>query len=542
MGAVGMVAGCEIRRRWQSVIVLTLLVGIVGAVVLATIAGARRTDSALDRFNAASRSSSVQVFVDHPTSAQLREFSRVPDVSAFAVASAFFVALKGLPDLTPAAAVDTKLGRVVDRPRIVAGRAANPSAVDELTIGESLAAQLHRKVGDHLDATSYAPAQTAALLAGVADPGPPAGPPLRFRIVGIVRRPLDLGRKGGLGGVLVLTPAFNRKYSGRIGSFGTGILVRTRHGAADVAAVGAAARRIFGPSPQVSSLADQNEGAQSAIDVLTAALWIFAAVAALAGVVAVGIVLSREISLVSVDQATLHALGLTRVQRVATSGPRALLIAVGGALIAAFGAAAASPLFPIGVARRAEPNLGIRIDWGVLGLGVAAVAVVVLTIAFVAALRTTQPAALHGAPPLRRRSQVAEVAARAGLAPTITNGLRMAVQSESGGAAVPVRSAFFGAVFGVLGVTAVLVFASSLNHLVTTPRLYGWTWDFKATDTISNESSCSRDTFGLLHQRGVGAVAVVLRVREHHARRTGGQRVGLRSRARQARTRNSRGP
>lgn len=55
MGAVGIVAGHMLRRRVRSVVMLTLLVGVVGAVVLATAAGARRTGSALDRFNASSR-------------------------------------------------------------------------------------------------------------------------------------------------------------------------------------------------------------------------------------------------------------------------------------------------------------------------------------------------------------------------------------------------------------------------------------------------------------------------------------------------------
>ncbi len=203
------------------------------------------------------------------------------------------------------------------------------------------------------------------------------------------------------------------------------------------------------------------------------------------------------------------ALGLTRAQRVAMSGPRALLIATGGALLAAAGAAAASPLFPIGVARRAEPDLGVHADRVVLALGVAVVVVLVVLIAFGAAIRATRPMSLEIEARARRRpSKVVERAARAGMAPTATNGLRMALQPGRGRTAVPVRSAFVGAVFGVFGVIAVLVFASSLNHLVATPRLYGWTWDFSATDTISNNNSCSHDDFGLLQAPGVGALAV----------------------------------
>ena len=95
---------------------------------------------------------------------------------------------------------------------VVAGRVADPNAVDEVTIGEALAAQLHLGVGDHLDGESYTPKQVATFLSGGSNGQAPDGPRFRLRIVGIVRRPLDLGDRGASGGVLVLTPAFNHKY------------------------------------------------------------------------------------------------------------------------------------------------------------------------------------------------------------------------------------------------------------------------------------------------------------------------------------------
>ena len=517
MGAVGMVARGELRRRWRSVVVLTLLVGIIGAVVMAAAAGARRSDSALPRFIASSRSADAQVSVTAiggaSTPAKLRAFSRVPDVAAMAVLNALFAVVPRAPNLTAtAAAADTKFGTVVDRARIVAGRAADPAAADEVTIGEALAAQAHLGVGDRLDIQTYSRAQ----LTSDAEPGPPAGPRVRLRIVGIVRRPLDLGDRGASGGVLVLTPAFNRAHFGRTGSKQVGyflnvLRIRTRHGAADIPAVVAAARRIFGRSSvsAASPAAVESGGAQNAIDVLTFALWAFAGVAALAGVVATGIVLTREISLMRVDQATLRALGVTRSQRVAMSGPQVLLVAGGGALLAVLGAVVASPLFPLGVARRADPDVGVHADWLVLTLGVFAIAVVVVTIASLAALRATHRSSLDVVPRAPgRRSTIVELAARAGMRPSATNGLRMAIQPGRGDTAVPIRSAFLGAAFGVLGVTLVLVFASSLNHLVETPRLYGATWDFKLADANAG-SGCGRGDYGITRTPGVAALASV---------------------------------
>jgi hypothetical protein len=509
-----MLASSELRRRWRSVVALTFLVAVVGALVLATAAGARRTDSALTRFNLATRSDDVQVvgpFAYSPTPAELHALRTAPGVSAVAIARFYALVPVHLPaDVGIAAAVDTKLGTVVDRGRLLAGRRANPAAADEITIGEARARQLHQGVGGHLDVLSYSVSQLEQAAQTNVFPPPSAdGPRIRLRIVGIYG-PGDLGLAGQ---VIVLTPAFDRAYLDRIGNFGVIMPVRTIHGASDVPNVVREAQRIFRAAGGVSlqSAGAGNLGAQNAINVLTLALWIFAGVAALAGIVTVGIVLTRDMSRVRVEQTTLRALGLTRRERVLINGPRTLLIAGGGGLLAAVGAVAASGLFPVGLARRADPDVGVHIDWVVLMLGVVAVAVVVVAIALVAALRGTRRSALEAATDRGRTSRVADAAARSGMGPSAMNGLRMALDPGRGDNAVPIRSAYLGAVFGVLGITAVLVFTSSLDHLVATPRLYGLTWDFHAVDTGFNSDvrGCNHNDFGLTHTRGVAAVAAV---------------------------------
>ena len=207
---------------------MTMLVGVVGAVVLASAAGAHRSATSLQRFVAYSRSSDAEVDLNDPTAAQLRDFGRVPEVAEFAILHAYGLIPRDRPNLQNAATVDGRLGTVVDRARLVAGRFANPNAPDEIMIGEGLAAQQHLGIGDHLVADSITPAQFALAFQGK-DTGPPAGPVVRLRIVGIVRRPLDLGDRGASGGVLVLPPGFDTKYADRIGSFG-GTVVRVRTG------------------------------------------------------------------------------------------------------------------------------------------------------------------------------------------------------------------------------------------------------------------------------------------------------------------------
>ena len=351
----------------------------------------------------------------------------------------------------------------------------------------------------------------AGFYQGIGDFRTFLGPHVRVRIVGIDRRPLDLGVKGAAGGVLILTPAFNRAYANRIGDFGTLLRVRTRDPSVDVPRVVAATRRIFAPVPSdfdAQSVAVEAQGANSAISVLTVALWVFAAVAALAGAVAIGIVLSREIASARSQQFAFRALGLTRTQRVLAFVPLASVIAGAGALVAVAVGLAASPLFPIGVARRADPNPGFHVDWLVFGLTIVAVGVVVFAVAMLAAVRVTRPISRSEATGERRHpSKLIDAAARAGLAPTATTGMRMALEPGSGDTSIPIRSAYFGATFGVLGVVAVLVFASSLNHLDTTPRFSGYTWDFSTVDNGSD--TCNANPVGITRALGVTDLAGV---------------------------------
>ena len=119
-------------------------------------------------------------------------------------------------------------------------------------------------------------------------------------------------------------------------------------------------------------------------------------------------------------------------------------MALGGAILAVLAATAASTLFPIGVARRAELDTGLRIDWTVLALGTVAIIFGILLIAFLAALRTTRRSRPER-PSLGRTATVVAAAARGGLTPVATTGVRMALEPGRGPARVPVRSAIFGA-------------------------------------------------------------------------------------------------
>ena len=47
---------------------------------------------------------------------------------------------------------------------------------------------------------------------------------------------------------------------------------------------------------------------------------------------------------------------------------------------------------------------------------------------------------------------------------------------------MPVRTTLAGLTLAIAAVTAAIVFGSSLNHLLATPRLYGWNWDLQVSN------------------------------------------------------------
>src|SRR5436190_8852955 len=470
MGAMRMLAAAQLRRRWLSVAALTLLVGFVGVVVLASVAGARRTASSLARFEDESRAADVEVNAGFATPEQMREFAHTPNVAAVGELRQMTVFNDDVGFLPAAGPTTPAFGNRVDRPRVIAGRPARRA--DEINVGEGFVERFGLHLGDRITFESLSPAQVEREL----DSGPPRGegPKVGLRVVGIVRRPLDLGGRGAAGGVLVLTRAFVDQYRDRIGSYAGSVLrVRTEHGAADVPPVVAAARRIFGhnDSFQTLSLAVEGEGAQSAIDVTTVALWLVAAVAGIAGAVAITIALSRYMSTAIVDQDVLRALGVRPRERWAATFATALPIAVAGSVLAGAAAWAASPMFPIGVARDAEPDPGLHADVLVLVAGVAAAIAIVLAIAATTALI----AIARRERAFSRPALPSAAASRAGLPPAMASGVSFALERGHGRGGVPVGSSLVGAAAGVVGVVAALLFAASFEHLVSTPSLFGWT-------------------------------------------------------------------
>jgi putative ABC transport system permease protein len=469
--AVQFLVARELRSRWRGLLVLALLTGIVGAVVLAATAGARRTQSAYPRLLDAIDAADADIEVSPE---YFDAIAALPQVEAVAPSSYMFVAPAGGPeDVLTIAAVDDRFGSEVDRPHILHGRRSAYEQAGEVVVNTEYADATGVDVGDQIPLVSFTPEQMTQLIEGE-DPGTPAGPPVEVTVVGIARTEVELVEHTPL---IVFTPAFYERYRDEVGHFDDILRVKLTD---DDAALDEFEREVTRIVPESDGALITTPGetavqVEDANRVLAVSLAIFAVVAAIAGIVAIGQAFARHIELGADDQRLLRALGLTRGQRfVALLVPTAAS-AFAGAALAIVVAACASPLFPAGFARRIEPDPGLAFDWVVLGAGVAALFVLVLAAAALAAWRTSGRRAQASGAGVSARVMAALT--RADLSPPTVIGLRMAVEPGRGARAVPVRAALAAAVVGVIGVVAALTFGAALGWLVTEPVAYGVQWD-----------------------------------------------------------------
>ena len=278
------------------------------------------------------------------------------------------------------------------------------------------------------------------------------------------------------GPVAIATPAFAAEH--RTDACGVGVFASARYdegGGPTNQEMTAATRRAAPETGEVGAGRVEDEfldGVSSAIDVVVIGLAVFALVAGVAGIVVLTQAVARQVEgSVGVDDA-LEAVGLTGSQRAVAAALPLVVYAVPGAVLAVVGAAALSPLFPLGVARRAEPDPGVLVDpLLLLGGAVALVGVVGLT-AFLTSRRQG-----HRVVAPARDSRLGGLTARAGAAPPIVIGLQLV--DVPGRGRLGVRTAVVGTALALAGVCAVMVMASSLSTTMDEPSRYGWAWSAK---------------------------------------------------------------
>ena len=488
MRAVVYLAAHELRTRWRRWVVLVLLVAVAGGAVLATAAGARRTATAYPRFLIASKGSDVLVAPDvsglvgyFGALARLPGAGTVAPVAAMALEALGHGSLgaRSRAVLTP---VDGRFGRVVDVPKVLAGRLPAADRTGEVVVDQRTAAVTGLRVGSVL--TMRAVPVRPSASAGTADQGPARPRLLRERVVGVVVSrgsvlPVNDQDKEP---VIMASPALFRWLGARYMAYG-GAYVQLRRGAsADAFAhrAQALARRFpaTGGHAFVAVEGAQAAAVQRAIRPQAVALALFALALAVTALLILGQAATHLLATGWLNHPALAALGLTRGQLMAAGLIEVGAAAAIGAMVGAGVAVAASPLMPIGPARLAEPDPGVSADATVLAAGTISIVALLVALAAWPAWRQASAAA-HGsgrsAPGSRPR--LAAWLAGAGVPVTAAAGVRLALEPGRGRTAVPARAALAGTALSVLAVTAALTFGANLLRLVDTQPLYGQRWD-----------------------------------------------------------------
>jgi hypothetical protein len=478
----------ELRRRWGAALLLVLLVGVVGGAVLTTIAGARRSSSAYERFRVETLASDLDVAEDGPPrwdiDAAAEAVRALPQVAAVGRLDFPFIIPAGSGfypylDFLAAVSVGGTHEVEIDRPRLLEGRVPDPDASDEIAIVETYARESGLRVGDRAEFESFAPEQLEPLFE-TGDAGPPAGPRFTFVVTAIFDAPTFLSESSGdFQPRVFLPPAFVEAHGSDVATYPGGMSLRLRGGAADAAEVTETLREMFADitNLEITPASEIDRKIASGIDVIVTALLLCALAAALAGGVAIAQALTRQFATQIASERWLAALGMTRLERVAAQAITAIPIAVLGAGVAVSASVLASPLMPVGIARRAEPDPGVSVDGPVVLLGFVAIVATVMLLSVVAAAAIARRARLAGDPGLSARpSRSMSALRRTRLAPPATTGVGMAVEPR-GGTAWAVRSALLGVAFGVMGLVAVLVFVASVDELVDSPERYGSPFD-----------------------------------------------------------------
>jgi putative ABC transport system permease protein len=494
--AVWLCVRAGLRQDWRGLALLTLITAVMGAVVLAALAGARRTDTAVARFLQYAGPTQGYVSADPATMARI---PALPGVAYAEVADRMLagpVSVDGRP-VSPLQV--STLALLVRPPQVrgivIAGRWAAPSRADEAVLDESAAQELDAHVGSVLELRGYRPSQLQQVLNG--STLPPQVVLGDVRVTGIIRIPTDLTENFTADadviytgqGDLFTTAAFYREYGASVGGF-LGLSFELKQGAAGLPAFEAQVKRIAGGNAQVELGSDDNAAAgafaqRGTLEAL--ALLVFAIIVALALLVVVGQSLARQAYAAVGDFPALRSLGAIPRQLTAMALAPGALVAVAGMALAIPLANLLSWFTPIGLARRAEISPGFAFDAAAMLGGAAVLALLLAGRAALAAPRAARTGARAAAE--RPSAGMAARLAGRGLSPAAVSGIQLAFEPGRGRSAVPVRAAIAGMAAALAAVLAALVFGSSVSHVIGDPALAGWDWDVTVGNPHSGDVS-----------------------------------------------------
>src|SRR6266511_2417364 len=150
-------ARSELRTRFGAVVSVALIVGVIGGVVIAAAAGARRTDTAYPRFIRAQHALDVVADVSgndlDTVKSVIRQVEQLPQVKSSAEVTGGTGELR-IPgrakpgDIFPIVSIDGRFGTTINAAKILDGRMYDPRAADEIVPSFAVASDLGLHVGE----------------------------------------------------------------------------------------------------------------------------------------------------------------------------------------------------------------------------------------------------------------------------------------------------------------------------------------------------------------------------------------------------------
>ena len=493
-GAHRYLAAHLLRRHWRATLMLGIGLGLAAAIPVTAWGVARRTDRAFPAFRQSALRGVAGVRIAqfcpgetfegcqvYNPVAEQRIVSQWPEVTATmrdssAIASVSTAVRPG-PTRTiveaqydPPLMVDGQLVTQGGRARLVAGRLAALGSADEVVANGPFLASRGARVGDTIKLGFYGSDEFDEAGEGAVAPSRGFRD---VRIVGVVRIPYDLQPGNPNGGIytdvghLFVGPGVIDAFDGDVATYGIGVVIVPRNESVDL---GALLRQRFPKQPaQVLDIgSDERDGLDAvgrSVHLQANSARAVALIAALAALLLGGQSLARQVRRELAMRGTLSALGLGTADVRRITWLRAAPIAAIACAVCPLAALLASPIGPIGIARKAELHLGVRFDSLTLGLGSVGTA---LAFAAMIAIADRTPTPHEATPPRRTRRTLRgatiSVAAWAGL-----SSLR-----RSGGQR---HTASLGCAAAVAAAVAATILVGSLGALVEHPTRYGFAWD-----------------------------------------------------------------
>jgi ABC-type antimicrobial peptide transport system permease subunit len=476
-----------LRRRWPGYFALIAFIAIVGGASLGSIAGARRSESAFPAFLQSTNPSAMAIDVGEYNPKILNEISHLPQVTSietYVSPNAYPVTKSGAVKLNsplnqtqfdPLASLNGLFFKQ-DRFTVLQGRLPNPNQPSQVMVDEFSASLFHWHVGETIRFGFFSNSQ-------LGNSGVPTTPStrifnLRITGVGVTNTEIVEDAIDKLP-TMILTPALTRQLVSCCISYAwSGVQLRS--GNADVPKVESEYLHLLPPGYpyyfHVTSVVEDQ--AEQAVKPESVALAVFGIIAGLATLLIAFQLMARQVLAAREEREVMWYVG-ARPWSTATDS----LLGLGGSILvgsilAAVVCVGLSRVLIFGPVQSVIPATKFSFDWTVLGLGVLALMLIlggVATLLNVVGAPGIRASRLVRAP--QRGSAIAQAATRNGAPIPAVLGLRYALEGGSGRTSVPARSTILGSALAIVVVVGTLTFGSSLNTLISTPKLYGWNWN-----------------------------------------------------------------